>query len=192
MRTIASVATDGSGNYTIFNLTTPWAITPATGDVVVICATATNPEHGTPQLSALNGSVSGVVATVSVKNMTAQTWLFLVRTENAEWTHGPDSLAPMRELYLYGSGGTRTITTNTTMSGTDGLVKADCSVNNTNITYTCLPFADIPNQQFTVSKIDNTSYTVTVVCASGDTFTDGSTSTVLSNQGDSTTFKVSA
>ena len=104
IQTIASVTTDGSGHYTVFNLAGQWKITPATGDIVVVCAPASAHEWTSAPISTRNGTNSAVVATVNMQNLMNQQWLFIVRTEDAKGNSGSDILAPMRELYIYGSG----------------------------------------------------------------------------------------
>jgi hypothetical protein len=104
MRTIKSVTTDVNGNYTVFNPASPWTITPATGDLVAICSPAGS-EWPSPPVTARNSSVNGVMAQPDILNLANQTWLFLVRTNDSNGNHGPDSLAPMRDVYCFGAAG---------------------------------------------------------------------------------------
>lgn len=108
MQPISGVAesSPGSGLYDAFTLSGQWAITPNAGDLVVVCAPAANPEVPTAPLPIPNTTMGGgVVATLATPNLAGQTWLFLARTEDAAGNHGPDSLAPMRDLYQFGAGG---------------------------------------------------------------------------------------
>lgn len=105
MKTIKSITADMSGNFTVFNISDAWNITPTTGDMVVICSPA-GPEWPTPAVTAANGSVSGVMAQMPVPNDPNSTWLFLVRTDQADGSHGVDSMAPMRDVYCGGVTGT--------------------------------------------------------------------------------------
>ena len=104
MRTIQSITADVNGNFTVFNPASPWTITPATGDLVAICSPAGS-EWPSPPVTAQNGSVSGVMAQPDVLNLANQTWLLLVRTVDSGGNHGPDSLAPMRDVYCFGAAG---------------------------------------------------------------------------------------
>jgi hypothetical protein len=127
VQTISDVALDGFGNSTILDLAGSWKITPAPGDLVIVCAPAAAPEVATEALLTRNGSVSGVVAQPSVLNLKGQTWLFRVRTEDVTGRSGPDAVAPSREVYIWGAQGTRTIAASTTQLPTDGTIQFDTS-----------------------------------------------------------------
>jgi hypothetical protein len=168
VQTISAVNQDGSGNYTIFELAAPWAIQPATGDIVIIVEAAYGPEVHTQSFSsATRGATSGVVAEPLVTNLAGQTWLFIVRAQDSEDDNGDDAYAPVRECYIFGSRGTRTITASTGMLFTDNIILADCS--NGPITFTLLPFSEIPNQTMTFQKIDGTSNALTILCSGSPT-----------------------
>jgi hypothetical protein len=109
MVTVASVATDTYGNYTIFELAGSFKNTPAAGDIVIICAPSQVPEWPSPPILSRNSSLSGTMAQPDVTNLANQTWLFLVRTEDVNGVSGPDRLAPMRDIYFFGGGGTLTV-----------------------------------------------------------------------------------
>jgi hypothetical protein len=49
---------------------------------------------------------------------------------------------------------------------TDGIILADAT--NGNITFTLLPFSQVPNQEMRVQKIDGSANTVTIACTSPD------------------------
>lgn len=109
VQTIAGVSLDIHGNSTIFNLASQWAIQPATGDIVIICAPGVI-EVPTPALSVKNSVMGGpVIAQPNVTNLANQAWLIRVRTEDANGNYGPDYLAPMRDVLLLGVQGTRVI-----------------------------------------------------------------------------------
>jgi len=114
----------GAGN-TQFNLAGRWKITPAAGDLVIVCA-AESVEDPTAAVSAKH---SGILATIEPKvpNLGGQAWLFRVRTEDVNGISGPDSLVPMREIYLFGNQITRQITADSTELVTDGVVVCDTS-----------------------------------------------------------------
>lgn len=103
IQTIASVGVDGSGHSTIFNLSGSWKTTPATGDIVIVCAPQDAPEAASAAIRAKNSSISGVMLQPYTPNLANRTWLFRVRTEDANGVSGPDSLAPVREYYIFGS-----------------------------------------------------------------------------------------
>jgi hypothetical protein len=105
---IQTVASIGIG-FDEFTLTGQWNVTPATGDLVIICKPPFTPEVPGPSLWA---SMLGQVASMAVpmSNMADQTWLVLVRAEAQAGGHCPDSFAPARDFYCYGAGGTITIT----------------------------------------------------------------------------------
>ena len=97
---IASV----TGVYT-YNLVGNWKITPATGDLVVICSPDMLSPVPSPSVYSKNSSASAVVvAQPPIQTLAGQTWLFRVRTENADGVYGSDVLAPMRDIYFFGSG----------------------------------------------------------------------------------------
>jgi len=103
-RTISSVTADINGHYTIFNLASPWAITPATGDLVIICAPSQQEIPGNGWTNA-NNTLAGLVASPDVTNLGGQAWLLLMRTEDIGGNYGPDVMAPMREIFFFGGGG---------------------------------------------------------------------------------------
>jgi len=160
VQTIASVSVDGSGHYTIFELAAPWTITPAAGDIVIICEAAWGPEFHTHPFSVPSrGAVSGVVASPEIANLAGQTWLFIVRAQNTQDDNGLDLYAPMREIYVFGALGTRTIYTSQTMLSTDKTIKVDASAGD--VVFTLLPFSTLPNEDLFIQKIDSTSNVVT-------------------------------
>jgi hypothetical protein len=110
VKTIADVLPDGYGRYTEFDLAAEWEVTPATGDLVVICAPSGAPPWLSPAMAVRNGSLSVLVAQASVANLEGQAWLFLVRTADRNGNSGPDAAAPMRELYFNGAQGTVVVT----------------------------------------------------------------------------------
>lgn len=183
VQTIASVGQDGNGNYTIFNLAGQWATTPATGDLVVICAPAAQPEFLSATMQSRNASMPGptIVAQPNVINLAGQTWLFRVRACDANGNYAPDSLAPFREIYLFGGQGTRTITASATQLLTDGMVLCDTTAGN--ISFQLLPIAAVPNMRLIVKKISTDANTVTVLPATGETI-EGEASATLANAGD--------
>jgi hypothetical protein len=102
--------------------------------------------------------------------------------------HGDVQYMPMRDIYFFGAGGTRTVAADYTMAATDGIIKVDASA--ADVTITLLPYASIPNQRVHVQKLDAGTHTVTVQTTAGDTFSDGSTSRVLAAQGDFTSVTI--
>lgn len=100
----------GSDYYSCtFVLAGQWATTPATGDIVLVCAVGVSPQ--TPS-GALTAPRLGTLASVKVdvENLAGQTWLFLVRTEDASGNYGADALTPKRDIYVFGAGGTVVVT----------------------------------------------------------------------------------
>lgn len=177
VQTVASVTTDAFGNYTVFNLAGSWAVTPATGDLVIICA-GNQPEWKTAPIYSKSAAIGGIiVAQPNVDNLAGQPWLFRVRTENAEGISGPDSLAPYRELYIFGGQGSRTITSNTTQSLTDGMLLCDTTAGN--ITVQLLSLTSVPNMRLIVKKVSADANTVTILPFSGETIDSLSSFTLL-------------
>jgi hypothetical protein len=195
VQTIASVTTDGSGNYTVFNIAGSWQVTPATGDVVVICAPDVN---GPPPSSAISvpnkNSLNGVLMTPGVQNLASAVWLVRVRTYDVKGNYCLDFMAPSRLVFFFGALGTTLVDSSSTGYPTVyvpawyGLIEVECST--ANITCIVPPFSSTPNQEFTYSKLDGTSYQVTVQTQSGDTFVDGTTARTLTSKGASFTYKV--
>jgi hypothetical protein len=102
VQTIQSVEPDG-GNYTDFKLAGTWRVTPAAGDLVVVCDAAVR-ETPSEAFLTRNGSLT-VKFVVSIENLAAATWLCRVRTLDASGLSGPDALAPAREIYFAGAVG---------------------------------------------------------------------------------------
>jgi hypothetical protein len=101
---IASVG-PGAGTETVFSLSSTWKITPATGDLVVICNAADAPEILSLPIKS-SAALTGTVASSAVANGLNNIWLFRVRTEDKNNNHCDDSLAPVRLAYLFASIGT--------------------------------------------------------------------------------------
>jgi hypothetical protein len=184
VRTIESVTQDGNGNYTVFNLSSPWNVTPTTGDIVVIAAPNAT-ETLSASVSAKYG-ISGVVAQPDVQNMAGKVWLFRVRTEDSNGNASPLNLAPMRELYLFGQGIERTVTSSTTQNLLDGHIKFDSTT--AAITFTLLPMAQVSGRELILELVAGTN-AVTINPHSGETFVDGSMSITLAAIGDTVTLK---
>jgi hypothetical protein len=182
VQTIANVTTDSFGNYTVFNLAGSWATTPATGDIVIVCAPVNLPAFISNSLSTRSAAVGGVVvAQPTVTNLAGQPWLVRVRTLNAEQQSGPDSLAPFREVYIFGGQGTRTVTASVTQLPNDGMMLCDTTLGS--LTLQLLSVAAVPNMTLIVKKVSGDANTVTILPATGETI-DGAASVVLANLGD--------
>ena len=188
-----------SGDDTIV-LASPWAITPNPGDIVVVVDPAKAPEVKGGVLCIQNNSVASVVATPNVANLTGGQFLFTIRTEDANNVSGPDLFAPCRELYLYGSGLTRTVLGNTTQYFTDGRLNCDTTAGN--MVIQLLPEAELEQMLLVISKVSSDANTVTVNVAkyyeapyssgttlTNDKFADGTTTFTLSASGDSRLLK---
>lgn len=180
VQTIGSVSVDGFGNFTIIELANQWQITPNAGDIVIVVEAGWGPEqHSNPFSSPIGGAINGVVASPVVTPLAGQTWVVIARTQNSNSDNGLDLFAPVREIYDFGSQGTRTITTSQTALPTDKIVLVDATAGN--VTYTLLPFYETPNQALFIEKIDSSTHTVTIAAAIGDTL-GGATTFTLSKQ----------
>ena len=187
---ISGVSQDSNGKYTIFNLANNWQVTPTTGDIVVIIDPNSAGNWSGPKISLANGSGGPTtIAKLTVDNLAYQTWLVTVQCDTAGGTQNLAQYSPMRDVYIAGSQGTRTITSSTTMVATDGIVLADCT--NGNIVYTLLSSTVAPNQEMRVTKIDTSTHTCTIACASGDTI-NGQSTIVLTTQWDFQLFTIPA
>jgi len=74
------------------------------------------------------------------------------------------------------------------MLATDGLVLCDTTAGD--LTYTMLPFSEVPNQEVLVVKVTGDTNTVAVQTTAGDTFDDGSTQITLTFLGAYTVVKI--
>jgi hypothetical protein len=159
---IASVSKDSSGNSTIFNLSNNWAIQPLPNDIIVIVDPSSRPNWASPKITILNQLAGpSTVSEPQIENLAYQQYLLTVRACSPNGNYVPDQYAPMRDVYISGSQGTRTITGPETMAITDGIILADATWNN--ITFTLLPFSTIPNQTIKVQRVDSsTTNTVTI------------------------------
>ena len=180
---------------TTFNIAGTWQVTPATGDIVIICAPATAPEVKFPAIRVPNKSMlNGVVASPSVQNLASKVWLFTVRTEDVKNNRCLDFMAPRREFFVFGSQGTLAVDASSPGYPTVFIpqwfsqVKATCTTSN--ITLICPIFSAIPNQDMTFFKEDSTAFQVVVQTQGGDTFADGTSTRTLSTKGASFTIKI--
>lgn len=100
----------GSNYYSIcFQLAGQWATMPANGDMVIVCYVGVSPETPSGSLSASQPGIRASV-TLPVQNVAGLTLLVLVRTEDINGNYGADSLAPKRDVYIFGAGGTTVVT----------------------------------------------------------------------------------
>lgn len=182
VQTIASVSLDGGGKKTIINLASAWRVQPNDGDLVIVVEAGWGPESLTQSFSSAGrGAVNGVAASPLVANLGGQTWVFIVRTQTRDDIDGLDMFAPVREIFVFGSQGTRTIAESQTMLFTDRIIDADASAGP--VDYTMLPFVEIPNQSLFAQKIDASPNPVQILCQAGDTI-NGFPSVLLSKQWD--------
>ena len=157
---IASVSTDSFGNSTIFELANPWAIQPNTGDIVIVVEAVWGPEWHTHALASPNRDALGgvLVGSPPVTNLASQTWVFIVRAQTVDDDNGLDRYAPVREVYIFGSQGTRTLygaSPAAVYEGlpTDRILDFDCTAGSV---YYFLPlFSEIQNQGIYLQKIDD-------------------------------------
>jgi hypothetical protein len=165
---IGSVALDGSGHPTIFELAGKWNITPNAGDQVIVCEASYGPEYHS-SFAASAGTEPFSTVTVPFTNKGGQTWLFIVRAQTSDDINGLDRYAPIRAVYIFGAQGTRTIYgyAVVAMLVTDRIIQIDAT--NGNVTLTLAQFALIPNQGVYINRIDDSANTVTVDCFAGDT-----------------------
>ena len=174
-RTIASVST----NETTYTLTQQWHTIPDSTSLFIVEDMAWKPTSSST-LSTASDPVSSVVATVDVANYLEEVVLVqcLVGSQDVPQRFSVAARSPLRMIFLWGAQGTRYITGDATMLATDSRVEATITVDRT---YTCLPFAQVPNQTFTMhnSKDSTANLTVRVDPSTSDTFEDGSTSFVL-------------
>ena len=189
VQTVAGVS--GVNNITV-NISGTWQVTPNTGDHCIVLVPSTVPEWKSKSFSTSNKTGGAVViATPEIQNLMGAVWLLTVRTEDIKGNTAPDFCHPSRLAYLFGAQGTRLLTVGSwTMNSWDGLIEVDCTGGD--VSYECLPFGIVPNQTFSVMKLDGTANTITVNCYSGDALADGSTSWVGSTQGACLTFKANA
>jgi hypothetical protein len=189
---IASVSQDADGNYTIIELAGTWKTQPNDGDIVIIVEAGWGPEQHTHSFSVLSrGAANGVVASPQVTNLAGKTWAVIVRTQTAGSDNGDDMFAAIREIYSFGSQGTRTITASQTMLLTDRIIDVDASAGP--VVYTLLPFSQIPNRRMIFQKIDESNNPVTILCAGSPPVDDinGQPSVVLLNPDEPYFFDVS-
>jgi hypothetical protein len=191
MQTVASVS--GTNNTTI-NISGTWQVTPNAGDVVIII----DPHNSgnLPSSSFQTPNKSGgavVVGTPAIQNLLEQVWLFTVATCDAKGNTAPLWVAPSQMVYFFGAQGSRLIsyvagsppTTAYTVFTYDGQIEADCTGGS--LTLAMVPLASVPNQEFTVTKIDGSANTITLNMYSGDTLVTGATSWVGTTKGASIT-----
>ena len=153
-----------------------WSIVPNATSVIILVE-AVPQVTIVPDLTAVTNSLVG---RLSIANYARKVVHVEGYTTNGR--EGPIETAPFREVYVWGAQGTRVITADATMLLTDGLVDADTTSGS--IVYTCLPFSQIPNTVREVRKIrnaDSNTVTVRVDPTTSDTFPDGATSIVLTD-----------
>ena len=177
VQTIGSVSLDGSGHPTIFELAGEWAVQPNAGDLVIVAEAGWGPEaKGLPFTAAARGVAGLVAVSPLVTNLPQKAWVFIIRMQSAQNINGADAYAPMADIFFFGFQGTRTITTSQTGLTTDRIIDADASGGA--ITYTFVPFSEIPNQTVYIQKSDSSANAVTWQCSESDTI-NGASSGIL-------------
>lgn len=192
-QTIAAVSSSTGSMTTAdtFVLSGKWAVTPNTGDQVIIIDPTVQPVITGPAQS-ITESMSQIVSTPSVINEEGGQWIFTVLTCDVNGNSGPPALAPKRQYYIFGNGVTRVIFGNTTELYNDGRIEVGSPTAplTGDVVITLLPEALQEQVWLTIIKMDTSAYTVTVntyvnpLTMVADTFADGSTSFTLVSQGD--------
>jgi hypothetical protein len=127
---------------------------------------------------------------IPVDNMREQPVVIAGFTVDVNGVESPDGNNPIREDWIFGAQGTRTITASDTQRATDGTVLVDCSnltgddATAGGISFQCLPAAQVPNVDLIVQKQifdPPDGKTVWVNAAAGEAFADGSTQIVLTD-----------
>jgi hypothetical protein len=120
-----------------------------------------------------------VIGNVPVNNYLGKSVLIEILTEDQNGNFAPEYFAPTRPIYVSGAQGTRTVTSSTTITPSDGTIQYDTSGGN--ITQ-ALPAASLyPNQDLTFIKTTSDANTLTITGAI-------SGSVVLTTQFQSATF----
>jgi len=121
--------------------------------------------------------------TMDVANEAGSTVVVRVDTVDATGQACVTNLSPMRDIYIWGAQGTRTVTASTTQLNTDGRVFGNAAAGN--MTHTLLASGQVYNQELFLQKIGTDANTWSITCATGDTFSNGNTTIMLTNPGDS-------
>ena len=131
--------------------------------------------------------LKATIVSVPAENMLEQPALICGFTVDINGVESPDGNNPCREDWVFGAQSTRIVTADTDMLQTDGLVIFDTSVNNTDITYQCLPAAQLPNRIFIWQRRSpEDGKTVYIQAAAGDAFDAALTTTLTLTKDDET------
>lgn len=166
------------------NVSPNWDVLPDATSIIKLVEAI--PQAPTPANTAVPNSAS-LVGNVGVNNYLKQVVHVEAYTSDEHGLMGPIQDVPFRELYIWGSQGTRVVTASGTELAIDGTVKFDSSAGP--ITFQCLSANQHLNSEIFYVKVSTDSNVVTVVAASGEAFTDGSLSFTLLNAGDSQPIK---
>jgi hypothetical protein len=192
---ILDVKPIASNSTTAYTLVGNWAVTPQTGDIVVICYPNQNfTQEGTP-FSCSNtytqgqytGANANMISNVLPNSAIGQVYLIQVRTDDINGNHCPDQCSPFRELYVWGIGSTFTLmssssaTVSIVENPTVGRYLVDISQGN--VVIQLLPGSNRP-LIISIFNVGTTVYTCTIFTATGDFFPDGTSSAVLTTVGD--------
>jgi len=135
-------------------------------------------------------SLKATTMVVPAENLLRQPVVIAGFTVDINGVESPDGNNPIREDWIFGSQGTRTITASDTQRITDGTMLCDCSnltgadLTAGGMTFQCLSASQVPNVYLVVQKevfSPPDGMTVTILAASGEAFADGSTSIVLTD-----------
>jgi hypothetical protein len=122
------------------------------------------------------------IATLNVNNYANQTMLIQALTLDAAGNSCVPRYAPIRDIYQFGSQGTRTVTASDAQRVTDGTLLHDTT--SASQALQLLSSASVRNQALIIRKSTTDANTVTINTDPGDYFPDGTQSMVLTNAGD--------
>ena len=127
--------------------------------------------------------------TMNVANESGSTIVVRVDTVDSTGQESVANLAPLRDIYIFGAQGTRTVTASTTQLTNDGRIF--CDATSGPLTVNLLADGTVREQELFIQKIDSTTNAVTIAASSGDIFSTpfNATTLTLASQGDSVLLK---
>jgi hypothetical protein len=165
----------------------PWIVAPDSTSRYVIEDAADLPDRAQWTATPNADPAAGVELDLPVANYAGETLLVEVVALDAKGVESAPQNNPVRMVYVPGAGGTRTVAANATQSLIDGVMLHNTAAGSQSLQL--LASTAVRNRTLLVRKASGDTNAVTIHCATGDTFPDGSTTITLATADDAVLLK---
>jgi hypothetical protein len=158
--------TVNSNTSTVFTVAPAFDVTPDATSIFIVEEPQWQTAVEADSILQSNIASPAPVVSADVSNFGRQTLLVQVLTQDQSGGKtGIEAFAPLREIFMFGAGGTRTVTADTTQLPTDGILKVDTTAGPVNVQL--LPRSQVQNKELTVIKTSSDGNAVVVIWYAG-------------------------